>query len=208
MVPPALLAGQCGGDHGTGDRHQVAQLGVVTSLTQFSRSIGSTLGVAVFGSLLTNRFAPAMQTTLPPELKAALPADRLGQFQNPQALLNPQAAEQLRQQLLALGPQGAQLYDALLSAIKVALVSALHDVFLLGAALGVLGIVTVLFLKELPLRKSFGPPQAEGASETAAQVGHAAYPSLPQLKPEDHAAVRQPTPMPVGDAATQRRVRG
>ena len=30
---------------------------------------------------------------------------------------------------------------------------ALHDVFLLGAVLAALGIVTVLFLKELPLRR-------------------------------------------------------
>src|SRR6266571_536923 len=37
---------------------QMSQLGVVTSLTQFARSIGSTLGVAIFGTILTNRFAP------------------------------------------------------------------------------------------------------------------------------------------------------
>jgi MFS family permease len=189
---------------------KMSQLGVVTSLTQFSRSIGSTLGVAVFGSLLTNRFAPAMQAALPPEVKAALPADRLAQFQNPQALLNPQAAEQLRQQLLALGPQGAQIYDVLLSAIKIALVSALHDVFLLGAVLGALGIVTVLFLKELPLRKSYGPPQtAEVTSGSAAQVGHDAYPSLPQLRPEDQPpASRPPTPIPVATPSARDRAAG
>src|SRR6202158_5764369 len=107
---------------------KMSQLGVVTSLTQFSRSIGSTLGVAVFGTILTNRFAPAVLAALPSEVKAALPADRLAQFLNPQALLNPQAAELMRQQLLALGPSGAQLYDLVLTAIKLALVSALHDV--------------------------------------------------------------------------------
>lgn len=85
-----------------------------------------------------------------------------------------------------------------MSAIKVALVSALHDVFLLGAVLGALGVVTVLFLKELPLRKSYGPPQtAETASETAAQVGHDAYPSLPRLRPEDQPPSRTPNPLPV-----------
>jgi MFS family permease len=189
---------------------KMSQLGVVTSLTQFSRSIGSTLGVAVFGSILTNRFAPSLQAALPPEVKSMLPADRLAEFQNPQALLNPQAAEQLRQQLLALGPQGAQLYDVLLSTIKIALVAALHDVFLLGGLLGALGIVTVLFLKELPLRKSYGQPQtAEAGSDTVAQVGHGAQPSLPRLRPEDQPVpARQPTPLPLGEAGAQRRVRG
>src|SRR5207302_2145020 len=48
------------------------QLGVVTSLTQFARSIGSTLGVAVFGSLLTNRFAPAFYAALPDSVKSVI----------------------------------------------------------------------------------------------------------------------------------------
>ena len=187
----------------------MSQLGVVTSLTQFARSIGSTLGVAVFGSLLTNRFAPAFQQALSPDVKSALPPDRLVEFQNPQALLNPQAADLMRQQLEALGPQGAQLYDALFSAIKVGLVAALHDVFLLGAVLGVLGVVTVVFLKELPLRKSYAPaPPAEGASDSAAQVGHDAYPSLPPLRPDEQQSGRQPTPLPVAVAARRDRATG
>jgi hypothetical protein len=184
---------------------KMSQLGVVTSLTQFARSIGSTLGVAIFGTILTNRFAPAVLAALPPEVKAALPADRLAQFLNPQALLNPQAAEQMRQQLLALGPQGAQIFDTLLQAIKLALVMALHDVFLLGAVLSACGVVTVMFLKELPLRKSYAPV-AEAASETAAQVGHDAYPSLPALKPEDQSPpVRQPVALPVAETSGQGR---
>jgi EmrB/QacA subfamily drug resistance transporter len=190
----------------------MSQLGVVTSLTQFARSIGSTLGVAVFGSLLTNRFAPAFQQALSPEANAVLPPDRLAEFQNPQALLNPQAADLMRQQLDALGPQGAQLYDALFSAIKVGLVAALHDVFLLGAVLGALGVVTVLFLKELPLRKSYAPaPPAEGGSDsTAAQVGHDAYPSLPALRPEEQHQQpgREPTPLPVAVASAHDRAAG
>jgi EmrB/QacA subfamily drug resistance transporter len=184
---------------------KMSQLGVVTSLTQFARSIGSTLGVAIFGTILTNRFAPAVLAALPPEVKAALPTDRLAPFLNPQALLNPQAADMMRQQLLTLGPQGAQMYDALIAAIKLALVTALHDVFLLGAILSACGVVTVMFLKELPLRKSYAPV-AEGTSESAAQVGHDAYPSLPALKPEDQSPpVRQPVALPVAETSGQGR---
>src|SRR6202163_719792 len=161
---------------------KMSQLGVVTSLTQFARSIGATIGVAIFGSLLTNRFAPAFQSALSPEVRTVVPPDQLGQFQNPQALLNPQAADTMRQTLLQLGPQAAQVYNELLAAIKIALVAALHDVFLLGAILAALGVTTVLFMRELALRKSYGPPPT---ADSAAQVGHGAGPSLPQLKPED-----------------------
>jgi MFS family permease len=58
-------------------------LGVVTSLVQFSRSIGATLGAAVFGSLLANRFGPALREALPPTVAAAIPSEQLAQLQNP-----------------------------------------------------------------------------------------------------------------------------
>jgi hypothetical protein len=104
----------------------------------------------------------------------------------------------MRQQLAVLGPQAGQIFDALFGAIRVGLVTALHDVFLLGAMLSALGVVTVLFLKELPLRKTYAPvaTTAEGAAETAAQVGHEALPSLPPLRPDDQP--RAPTPLPIG----------
>src|SRR5205814_1830293 len=102
---------------------KVSQLGVVTSLTQFARSIGSTIGVALFGSLLTNQFAPAFHEALSPETTAVVPPQLLNQFDNPQVLLNPQLADVLRQQA------NPQVFDALFGAIKVGLVSSLHEVF-------------------------------------------------------------------------------
>jgi EmrB/QacA subfamily drug resistance transporter len=180
---------------------KMSQLGVVTALTQFSRSIGSTLGVAIFGSLLTNRFAPSFQAALPPEVKAVLGPERLAQFQNPQALLNPQAAQAMRDQLLALGPQGAQLFDALFTAIKLALVTGLHDVFLLGSILGAIGLVTVLFLQELPLRKSYAPTAAD---ESAAQVGDKTEPSLQPLRRDEHSPGKPPVPLPVASSERDR----
>jgi hypothetical protein len=177
---------------------KMSQLGVVTSLTQFARSIGSTIGVAIFGSLLTNRFAPALLAALPSEVGTAIPSNILTQFENPQLLLNPEAATALQQTLLGLGPQGPQLYAALFGAIRQALVGALDDVFLFGTVLSALGAVTVLFLRELPLRKTNLPATVEG---TAAQVGDDALPSLPPLRPRDEpVAVRTD-----GRAAASRR---
>jgi EmrB/QacA subfamily drug resistance transporter len=161
------------------------QLGVVTSLTQFARSMGSTLGVALFGSLLTNDFTPSFRAALSPEVTASVPPAVLGQFDNPQVLLSPDLANALRQQVLNLGPQGAQLFDSLYAAIKIGLVGALHDVFFVGAVLGVVGVLVTLLLKELPLRKSYAPSSEVTLTETAAQVGKDAFPSLPPLRPED-----------------------
>ena len=166
---------------------KVSQLGVVTSLTQFSRSIGSTLGVAIFGSLLTNEFVPAFRSSLPADVAAVVPPDLLTQLQNPQVLLNPQIAAAVQQQFATLGPQGNQIFIVLLGAIKTGLVVSLHDVFLLGTVLAAVGLITVLFLQELPLRKSFAPAEsaADGMAATAAQVGDNSVPSLPPLRPED-----------------------
>ncbi len=167
------------------------QLGVVTALTQFGRSVGSTLGVAIFGSLLTNQFVPSFHDALPSDVASAIPPTLLAQVQNPQILLNPEFAAALRQQITSVGPQGAQLFAALASAMKTGLATSLHDVFLLGAILSACGVVIVLFLEERPLRRSYGPqPTGETVSDTAAQVGRDAFPSLPPIRPEDQPVVR------------------
>ncbi len=139
------------------------QLGVVTALTQFLRSIGATVGAAILGSMLVNRFAPELQRALPPAVVAALPPGRMQQFSNPQALLNPDAAELIRQSLAQAGPQAAPLFEPVMAAIKVALAGSLHDVFLsCGVILTLAGLLT-LFLPDMKLQNTF-------AEETEADV--------------------------------------
>src|SRR5713101_3879518 len=65
------------------------QLGAVTAGLTFFRSIGSTIGVAVMGTIMTNGFQSALQSNLPQALTRSVPPDRLAQFQNPQLLLAP-----------------------------------------------------------------------------------------------------------------------
>ena len=76
------------------------------------------------------------------------------------------------------------IYTLLRRTDALGLVAALHDVFLCAAILAGIGAITVIFMKELPLRKSYAqaPGAAAGPSETAAQVGKDAYPSLPPLR--------------------------
>ena len=75
----------------------MGQLGAVTSATQFYRSIGGALGLAVLGSFMANRFAAGLQEALPAAIRQAVPAEQLARMEeNPQALVNPQALEALR----------------------------------------------------------------------------------------------------------------
>lgn len=161
-------------------------LGVVTSLTQFARSIGSTLGAALFGSLLINRFSSALNESLPSSAAAVIPAEQIDRIHNPQVLLNPQISSSLRDGLAAAGPQAAQAYDVLIEAIRTALATSLHETFLSGSIIVALGLLTVVFLREIPLRKTFG--DAPGAGH-----GHATG--------RTDASAPAPAPAPVGAVA-------
>jgi hypothetical protein len=84
----------------------------------------------------------------------------LARFENPQALVNPEALGLIQQGMAALGPGGEQAFAALLGATRLGLATALHEVFLAGAVLLLLGTVASLFVPELPLKRyeRGGPP--------------------------------------------------
>jgi hypothetical protein len=128
------------------------RLGEVTGALTFFRSIGGTLGVAVFGSFLTNRYTANLAHALPSALTARIPASRLRALDNPQLLLQPNAESAMRHAFERFGPQGLHLYTMVITAIKTALAASLHDVFLVGLAITALAFVAVLFLPEIPLR--------------------------------------------------------
>lgn len=131
-----------------------AQLGAATAATQFFRSIGGTLGAAIFGSLLTNRYAPLLHAALSPEVQRRVPPEYLAPFENPEVLLNPQIAGTLRQGFDRLGPSGPVLLAQVLEAIRSALAVSIHEMFVLGTFVVATALVAVLFLREIPLRRS------------------------------------------------------
>ncbi len=124
------------------------QVGVATSSVQFMRSLGGSIGAAIFGSVLLNFFAPALHEALPADLAAKLPPEALARFENPQLLMNPEATAQLAQ-----SPLAAHL-EPILEAVKAALASSLADVFGFGALLVLLSVGLTLFLRDIPLRKT------------------------------------------------------
>ena len=128
-------------------------LGAATSATQFYRSVGGALGLAVLGSYMANRFATGLDDALPPPVREALPEGQLVEMSNnPQALVNPEALDQLQAGFADRGPQGAAMVEQLLTALRETLASAIGDVFLVVTAGLAISFVVTTFLKEVPLR--------------------------------------------------------
>lgn len=139
-------------------------LGVATSSTAFFRSLGGTVGLAVFGSVMNNRFASEFINGLPSAVKAIIPPERLlALAHNPQALVSADAQVQLRNLFDSLGVQGAAVFEQVLSALRQALCSGLSEVFLIGFGIMLIAFIVNLFLKEVPLNKKHtvsAPPSA------------------------------------------------
>jgi len=138
-------------------------LGAATSATQFYRSVGGALGLAVLGSYMANRFATGLDDALPPAIRQALPEGQLAELSNnPQALVNPEALDQLQAGFADRGPQGAETVEQLLTALRETLASAIGDVFLLVTGALAIAFVVTIFLKEVPLRtRRPGSPPSE-----------------------------------------------
>jgi EmrB/QacA subfamily drug resistance transporter len=126
----------------------ISRVGMVTSAIQFTRSMGGTIGAAIFGAVLSNRFASALQSAISPEAAAAVPPQMMALLRNPQALMNPEVSARMR----AAGPETLQLMAPMLVALKHALASAIADVFLWGAIVTAVGLAFVWRLVDLPLR--------------------------------------------------------
>jgi Na+/melibiose symporter-like transporter len=140
--------------------HQM--LGVTTSTITFVRSVGGTLGVALMGSLLNGRLQSELVSQTPADVTQNVPPPLLQRLQDPQILVVPDAMREVHEAFLGLGAQGQQLYDQALLATKTALAMGITYAFVVGAALTLVALAVGIFLKEVPLRKTYAVP-AEGA---------------------------------------------
>ena len=141
-----------------------SMVGVVSAMVQFFRSIGGAIGVSVLGALMASQWSRIFLRDLPSQVSAAL-GDNLHSIANPNILTSPEAQAAIRAQLAQM-PGGDALFTQLLTAMRVALASALQNVFFIGFILVLVALVVTLFLKEIPLRKSnrMGQP-AEAVTE-------------------------------------------
>jgi hypothetical protein len=121
-------------------------IGVATSTATFFRSMGGSLGVALFGAIFAARLAHEL-TTLPREL-----ASRFSGGIN----ISPD-------QVHALDPT---IRDDFLHAF----VDALQPVFVVGAAVTLIAFVLACALKEVPLRGSTHPPPPDPVTDPALEA--------------------------------------
>jgi MFS family permease len=130
-------------------------MGAATSTATFFRSIGGSVGVAVFGAI----FAAQLGT----EIAKLVPAGGLQHFDSRSLLGSPSAIRSLP----------AKVHEPLLHAFA----NSLHTVFLWGMVLAFLAFLLTLALKEVPLRTGTSAerqaaaevPGAEPVQELAAR---------------------------------------
>jgi MFS family permease len=129
------------------------RLGEVTSALTFFRSIGGTVGAAILGTVMTNRFQHELTTRIPDTIRASIPAQQLDAIKNPQVFMSPEAMQQMQQQAAAFGPRGQEMLQLLLTAVRQSLASAIDTVFFVGMLILIGAFLLTFFIPEIPLRR-------------------------------------------------------
>lgn len=132
-------------------------MGLTTSLNQFARSTGGTIGVAIMGSILTRRLNDELASGMPPRVAAEAPPPLLSTLQNPRVLLDDGALQRLRDDGFGalFGADALPLFDQTIASMKDGLATAITDVFLFAAALAAISVVISLFLREVRLETTY-----------------------------------------------------
>lgn len=120
-------------------------MGAATASTAFFRSIGSTVGVAVFGSILLTKFHSDFDAAIP----AGTPKIALDAFSNPLMLgaMRPQLEAAFGQY-----PGGLKLLAVLFGNVRTALIHGLNEIFIASAVIMTLSIGLHLVLKDVKLK--------------------------------------------------------
>jgi EmrB/QacA subfamily drug resistance transporter len=112
------------------------ELGVATATATFFRTMGSSLGGAVFGAILINRLILHLHQLLPPAASGHI-------------VINAASVEN------GISPTAyAKLPPSISHDVLQSFVLSFHDMFLLAIPFAVLAFVVALFLKEIPLRNT------------------------------------------------------
>jgi EmrB/QacA subfamily drug resistance transporter len=132
------------------NQYPVSRLGEVSAGLQFFRTIASTIGLAIFGTILNSGFSSVMRGTLSPQVKTAL-GTKAAQLDNPQTLLSTNSQTELKR-LFAGFADPVTAFNSFMDTVRHALQHSISTLFLVGTFVVAAGFVVVLFLKEVPLR--------------------------------------------------------
>lgn len=126
-------------------------VGTATAALQFSRSLGGMVGLAATGIVMLQSFRSGTDAIVPEHVKSALPQGLLDSMkEDPRALVDPAAAQVLKETLAGTGSENLSLADSLLNSLHLALTGALSDVFTLLWVAVALSLPVALFLRVHP----------------------------------------------------------
>ena len=161
IMPTATLAVQ--------NSVEKSMLGVATSATQFVRSVGSTVGTAAIGSIVTKGYADKLAANAP-----AQAPDRLVQaLQNPQALVSEGARAALERAASAF-PGGEQVVADVVDTARVALSDSIREGFVLTLVAAIAAVGVSLAMKNVRLEE----PAAEDPSQDGPEGEASLVPGL------------------------------
>jgi EmrB/QacA subfamily drug resistance transporter len=123
-------------------------VGAVTGFSQFFRSMGGTIGTAMFGSLLFFCYRHHLEV----ELRSSLPNKVAAIIADP--LIKPIKIKIALAQMFQGNSSVSQMFDLAITNMRESMVFAITSVFALYAALLVVTFILNLFIKEIPLRKT------------------------------------------------------
>ena len=167
-------------------------MGISTSTMQFLRLVGGTMGVAIMGSLINSTLATELVTNMPRQVTESAPPTLLDQLHNPQFILSPQQLGAVRDAFQQLGPEGPQMFEAAIFAVKTSLATAIGDAFWVAMFVVLASVFVGAFLKEVPLRRAH---EFEGEPSAAA---------APAPRPPTLSASLTPAPADSNDPASRR----
>lgn len=136
-------------------------LGVATAASQFFRSVGSTVGIAVYGSVLTVGLPAAIARYLPEGMAP------VGQEINAGSVLDPSTL--------------AQVPDVVAEAVRRGLADQMHLLFLVGLPFALVVLLATLGIPHVPLRETVHSPdeaRREYLDTMALSTASAETPSL------------------------------
>lgn len=156
------------------------RLGEVTAATQLFRSIGGTVGTAIFGGVMNaqlltrlkgiedNNFVTVMKGVDPKSVFSHMNSEVA------QGLLNTTSQAQVKASFSQAPPESQNMlsaaFDQFLHVIKVGFSGAMDHMFLVCTILMSFALIVVFFLPEVPLKKPAKPPLEEAGLELNAEL--------------------------------------
>lgn len=172
-----------------------AQLGVVTASTQMFRSIGGTVGAALFGGLLNAKIAVGLSRLAGDpflqQLRTLIPGAGTGTLNanSIQGILGAHGRATLDAAVAklpaAIQAQVIPQMESFLTAVRAVVSDAVAIVFLGAAVLTALGTIVTFWLPQVALRKTNRPVLQEAGMELEAELGLIDAADEPDLRGKD-----------------------